>query len=1334
MANELTWNINNSTSAPGQGFKPAMSAPLDSRFIVNKYEDLFTNPQSTFSGTGTGENAFTFIYPGMQVYVLETKSTYMFVGDYEYLDSAKTKPNGVPTSIVIEKNWVKVTDSEGSKAIDDKIDNLKDYVVDLSKEYVISLVNDSSENLFKLYNSTENLKQIFNDVRKTTHSHDNNYELGCDISNIMMQFGENQPMDTDMHNFAGTAFSHFYPNTGFIRIDPNRDGASMWLQLEYLIDGVVGVTSITATNTSELKKYAQSKIVIKIFNDGTYELTVGPSPLEEKINTTKDNLSQEITSSIETLEEDLEQKIFVNSSDIDLLKKNLEDSVNELNSKFAWQKGSGQDSAQLPENNASGAFSVAAGVMNRTYGSGSQAFGQNNTTIGEISSTFGFNNTTYNCGEFSVGFNSQSYTYNFPETDQINPFFDGSKDKTVFNIGNGFDSSSISPIDDDDLDSSDVFIGTIRHNALDVRQSGDIFISDTSADGKYYEKPMINLQEKLKEIDEKLADDSVGSNTYYTKNEIDDKFIFLSADLNQQIYSKNPFITIGEEFISINNTLKVNSDFDNVTWNNYTNNGTIYIILDLHTGKEECIGLNYWIANYSGKPTEMLWRYNGEDTWRVVKTNNVSLEDGKFPADTVYRIDFSGITSDILKCNRSSDTFVYGDEDLEENSDTTKIDYIWEGTDYGGETLIHFDKEKFKEYIKNLNIFSSGGSDCNCGEKIEELDTKVNDLNDKVDDLADKIDNNPSNPGTEQSISFPDGIAIAQNSDIRLECDANGVISDDTWRKFSDNIQKAIDDNGLGQKFAKYNPICLGGTIVSLSKNAEAGPNYTTSHIKMQGITVLNGINSGTNVIFTHPVVFELMIATDGFYIATTGRIIQDLTKEKETNLPTINFRSYNGASNIIDFNEISDLSINQNMFAVNKNGDGILQYTLLSEYQKGETNGIAPLVDGKIPEQYLPTSSSDSIYEIVDKLPEVGEPNKIYLVHVSQLVMSGEADATDITKAVTAKNQYDEYIWVVDKSNSFWEKLDGIKVESKETKYEADWNANEGELGFIKNRPCYYDESTVMSTGNSLTTQVSDGVYKTTVILSTSGVKNVDLSDEFILQYGMLGTRVKLHAYELNNYFVFTDSTEDLPDDNRIFSNPPSYLPEGCNFLFFCHKSTSSPITTSAYSRTNAYSLPKIIQIKQKVLDNHCLQYASETSDGIITKSYKNNLDKLINDVNSYESRGDRALALGVSGASKEVTEWPCTMRSSVGTVNTYELSISSYNWDNGITKYVYLTNVQGLPAYAEATVKIYSADETAVYINKSISKYTIGNMYKFTITKLAKGFFVSVDEFIKQ
>lgn len=92
----------------------------------------------------------------------------------------------------------------------------------------------------------------------------------------------------------------------------------------------------------------------------------------------------------------------------------------------------------------------------------------------KINSTFGagigWGLITQNTGESSIG------SYNKSSTDNVQTY--GSSGKTCFTIGNGTSNGH-------------------RHNALEIRENGDIYIADTSASGQGYEKPMIKLQDNI---------------------------------------------------------------------------------------------------------------------------------------------------------------------------------------------------------------------------------------------------------------------------------------------------------------------------------------------------------------------------------------------------------------------------------------------------------------------------------------------------------------------------------------------------------------------------------------------------------------------------------------------------------------------------------------------------------------------------------------------------------------------------------------------------------------------------------------------------------------------
>lgn len=73
---------------------------MDTRLVVENIADLTTNAMTTFGGTGK----YCFVYEGIQVYVREDKSTYMYVG-----------PNDGKNGILLAKvqdpsNWRKLSD------------------------------------------------------------------------------------------------------------------------------------------------------------------------------------------------------------------------------------------------------------------------------------------------------------------------------------------------------------------------------------------------------------------------------------------------------------------------------------------------------------------------------------------------------------------------------------------------------------------------------------------------------------------------------------------------------------------------------------------------------------------------------------------------------------------------------------------------------------------------------------------------------------------------------------------------------------------------------------------------------------------------------------------------------------------------------------------------------------------------------------------------------------------------------------------------------------------------------------------------------------------------
>lgn len=117
-------------------------------------------------------------------------------------------------------------------------------------------------------------------------------------------------------------------------------------------------------------------------------------------------------------------------------------------------------------------YSHAEGFGTYTNGESSHAEGQYTYANGNCSHAEGYNTYAYNRYEHASGI------YNISTTDDkpIN-----SSETTLFSVGNGSFNSG----------------NPVRHNAFEIKQNGDIYIPDTNAEGEYYQKPMIKLQDAL---------------------------------------------------------------------------------------------------------------------------------------------------------------------------------------------------------------------------------------------------------------------------------------------------------------------------------------------------------------------------------------------------------------------------------------------------------------------------------------------------------------------------------------------------------------------------------------------------------------------------------------------------------------------------------------------------------------------------------------------------------------------------------------------------------------------------------------------------------------------
>ena len=118
---------------------------------------------------------------------------------------------------------------------------------------------------------------------------------------------------------------------------------------------------------------------------------------------------------------------------------------------------------------ADGNNSHAEGNSTHSKGQFSHAEGYNTTASGEASHTEGYYTNAQNNYEHASG----QYNNSIKDSSDF-----GSSENTLFTVGNGKDKDN-------------------HHNALQIMQNGEIYIVDTAAEGEYYEKPMIKLQDAL---------------------------------------------------------------------------------------------------------------------------------------------------------------------------------------------------------------------------------------------------------------------------------------------------------------------------------------------------------------------------------------------------------------------------------------------------------------------------------------------------------------------------------------------------------------------------------------------------------------------------------------------------------------------------------------------------------------------------------------------------------------------------------------------------------------------------------------------------------------------
>lgn len=130
-----------------------------------------------------------------------------------------------------------------------------------------------------------------------------------------------------------------------------------------------------------------------------------------------------------------------------------------------------RDELVIEPNVKNASINLTKSESNHAYGAKSVTAGDNAVANGSYSCAIGYGVTVENPTE--VAFGKYNVTYRNPSN-----AFDGKEIARVFSLGNGLNSSN-------------------RHNIIDARQDGSIYISNINGEGEYYQKPMICLQDEL---------------------------------------------------------------------------------------------------------------------------------------------------------------------------------------------------------------------------------------------------------------------------------------------------------------------------------------------------------------------------------------------------------------------------------------------------------------------------------------------------------------------------------------------------------------------------------------------------------------------------------------------------------------------------------------------------------------------------------------------------------------------------------------------------------------------------------------------------------------------
>lgn len=226
---------------------------MDTRLVVENIADLTTNAMTTFGGTGK----YCFVYEGIQVYVREDKSTYMYVGPHD-------GKNGIELSEVQKpSNWRKLSDPTSTPS---ELGNT-----------ISKIQSDINKN--KVTNSDKT-------ITVTPPENDGNTDIKVAIANAdtnILKIGTDG-LDTEItlkkvESVTDNTFASQYQLVGKnnkvlgTTIDIPRDQLLKDVKLGYTnatVDESTGVITIGSVGASEIEGQPQYLVLSMSIADGTY--------------------------------------------------------------------------------------------------------------------------------------------------------------------------------------------------------------------------------------------------------------------------------------------------------------------------------------------------------------------------------------------------------------------------------------------------------------------------------------------------------------------------------------------------------------------------------------------------------------------------------------------------------------------------------------------------------------------------------------------------------------------------------------------------------------------------------------------------------------------------------------------------------------------------------------------------------------------------------------------------------------------------------------------------------------------------------------------------------